>query len=364
MDDSWSASTSVMDIGFVTAHGSILGVRPVMSNASVGHGSAHWDIVFVAHCDRLTGFLGLGQYVIGRVPSVSTEVFWACSVIVKIDDECILHSLRFLKGFEECSHCLIHVINHCCIDCHVTDAPGLVVYGVPWLDPVFPRGQGPALLVDDSHLEHAGISFPAQFLPSALVGLEVFADGFLRGMDGPMGGGEGNVLKERFVGFRKFPDLPTGLDPDAIRVIVILLVDLGKLGIAGQGIRIIKGTGPRHGPVEIIETALDGSVLLGVSSKVPFSYHSGLVTGWLEKFRNGYLTGAQTIAVDPAHQGGPCGPTPGCVVELGEPQAVLGELVQVGGIDFPSEASEVRESHVVREDDDDVGTIRLFGRQG
>ena len=199
MDDSWSTSSSVMNIGLVTAHGSILGVRPVMSNASVGHGSAHWDIVFVAHCDRLTGFLGLGQYVIGRVPSVSTEVFGACSVIVKIDDECILHSLRFLKGFEECSHCLIHVINHCCIDCHVTDAPRLVVYRIPRLDPVFRQGKGPVLLVDDSHLEHAGISFIAQFLPSTLIGFDVLLYGFLGGMDGPMCGGESDILKKWFI---------------------------------------------------------------------------------------------------------------------------------------------------------------------
>jgi len=96
---------------------------------------------------------------------------------------------------------------------------------------------------------------------------------------------------------------------------------------------------------------------------VPFSNHSGLVACRLEKFGDGHLPGAQTIAVNSAHQGGPGWPATGGVIELGKAQAVLGQFVQVGRVDFPAEASEVGKAHVVGENDDDVGTFHLFSRE-
>ncbi len=52
------------------------------------------------------------------------------------------------------------------------------------------------------------------------------------------------------------------------------------------------------------------------------------------------------------------------IVELCEAEAVLGQRVEVGGRDLASIGADVREAHVVDEDDDHIGALRLLGRGG
>ncbi len=362
MHDGGRAGSAVVDVRLVAAHGSVLGVCPVVAYASVGHGAAHGDVELVAHGDGLAGFLGLGEDVVGGVPAVATEVFGAGPVVVKVDDEGIVELLGFLEGSDDRADGLVHVVDHGGVDRHVADAPWFVIYGVPWFDAALQRWKGPAFLVDNAHFEHAGVALVAQFLPAAFIRFDIFLDGFLGGVDGPVGGGERDVLKERFVGLGECLDLAGSLHAYPVGIVVVFLVDLRELGVAGQGVRVEEGTGPGHGAVEIVEAALNGAVLGGVSAEVPLAHHAGLVACRLEELGYGDLAVAEAIAVNPAEEGGPGGPAAGGVVELGEAETVFGQLVEVRGVDFAAEATEVGESHVVGQDDDDVGAVVGVGQ--
>ena len=52
----------------------------------------------------------------------------------------------------------------------------------------------------------------------------------------------------------------------------------------------------------------------------------------------------------------------GGVVELGETQSAPGQLVEVGGFDFPAIAADIRVTHVIDHDENDVGPgpVRFF----
>ena len=53
---------------------------------------------------------------------------------------------------------------------------------------------------------------------------------------------------------------------------------------------------------------------------------------------------------------GPCGVALCGVVELGEAQTVLGELVEIGGLDLSSVTSDIRVAHVIHHNEDKVWT--------
>ena len=46
----------------------------------------------------------------------------------------------------------------------------------------------------------------------------------------------------------------------------------------------------------------------------------------------------------------------GGVVELGEAQSVLGQLIEVGGLDLSAVTSDVRVAHVIHHDENEVGS--------
>lgn len=112
MDDGGRAGPSVVDIHLVAAHGGVLGIGPVVPYAAVGHGAAHGDVELVAHGNGLTGFLGLGEYVVCRVPAVAAEVFGTGPVVMEVDDEGVVELLCFFEGLDNIAHSLVHVVDH------------------------------------------------------------------------------------------------------------------------------------------------------------------------------------------------------------------------------------------------------------
>jgi hypothetical protein len=60
------------------------------------------------------------------------------------------------------------------------------------------------------------------------------------------------------------------------------------------------------------------------------------------------------VLVKAGEQGCPRRATTSRVVELGEPETVLGKRIEVRGKDFPSIASDVGIPHVIRQDKHDV----------
>ena len=64
---------------------------------------------------------------------------------------------------------------------------------------------------------------------------------------------------------------------------------------------------------------------------------------------------ADRVSVVTGKELGPGGVTLRGVVELGEAQTVLCELVEVGGLDFPAIAADVGVPHVIDHNQDKVG---------
>ena len=364
MDDGGGASPAIVDIRLVAAHWCVLGIGPIVPDTAVGHRPAHGDVELVANGDGLTGFLGLGEYVVCRVPAVAAEVFGTGPVVMEVDDEGVVELLCFFEGLDDIADSLVHVVDHRGVDRHVADTPWLVVYGVPWLDAILERGEGPAFLVNDAHFEHAGVALVAQLLPAALIHLDVFLNGFLGSVDGPVGGGEGDVLKERLVGLGECLDLAGGLNTYPVGIVVVLLVDLDKLGVAGQGIGVEEGTGTGHSSVEIIEPALNGSILGGILAQVPLPHHSRLIADRLEKFGDGDLAVAETVTIDPSHKSSPGRPATSSIVKLGETEAVRSEAIEIGRVDLASKATKIGKAHVVGQDDQNVRSVCSMGKKG
>jgi hypothetical protein len=70
------------------------------------------------------------------------------------------------------------------------------------------------------------------------------------------------------------------------------------------------------------------------------------------------------VGVEAGEQACPRRAATGGVIELREPQAVRGEVVEVRGADFPAIAPEVRVPHVVGQDDEGIGLVRRNSASG
>ncbi len=69
------------------------------------------------------------------------------------------------------------------------------------------------------------------------------------------------------------------------------------------------------------------------------------------------------MGIEAGEECGAGGAAAGRVVELGEADALGGQLANIGGGHFAAVALEVGEAHVVDEDDDDVGAVGLLWRR-
>lgn len=69
------------------------------------------------------------------------------------------------------------------------------------------------------------------------------------------------------------------------------------------------------------------------------------------------------MRVEPSQQARACGAAASGVIELGVTNAVVGEAIELGSLDFAAVTSEVAESHVIAEDDNEVGFGCILGKQ-
>ncbi len=101
---------------------------------------------------------------------------------------------------------------------------------------------------------------------------------------------------------------------------------------------------------------------------VPFSGNEGTVSNGTQDLAEGgtmlHIVVTNRVGVVPGKQLRPGGVTLGGVVELCETQPALGQPVEVGSLDFPAIASDIRVTHVIDHDEDDVGPgpVRLCTR--
>lgn len=69
------------------------------------------------------------------------------------------------------------------------------------------------------------------------------------------------------------------------------------------------------------------------------------------------------MRVEPRQQARACGTAASGVVKLGVTNAVVGKAIELGSLDFAAITSEVAESHVIAEDNNEVGFGSILGKQ-
>ena len=181
--------------------------------------------------------------------------------------------------------------------------------------------------------------------------MEIFLDRRFRSMQGPMSGRESNILKEgRILVFRKAINLSDSFAAYLVCVIEVIPIRFHKFRISSQSHWIPKRTRSRHRPIEMIEPTLDWSVLFGIHSKMPLTRQGSLIPCSLENFCHRHLRSFDTITIDTTQESRSGRPTPGRVVELGEPQAIRCKSIQIRGLDFTTKAPQIREPHIIGED--------------
>ena len=197
-----------------------------------------------------------------------------------------------------------------------------------------------------------------------------------------MGRVVGEVKKERTIilgcGFGYKLDRPIGERVRCVEVVgrVKRLIVEGQSAVA-VGSKIVEGAA--ESAKVAIESPLQRPSIAVVAANVPFSGHQRVVPGWTQHLgerhaltiqealvgsldsqrligRRRHVADSGLVRMKPRQQTRSCGAAAAGVVELGESQSVARELIDVGRLDLASITTQVRESHVVHEDHDNVRT--------
>jgi len=204
-----------------------------------------------------------------------------------------------------------------------------------------------------------------------------------------VGGGVGQVQKERLA--RRFllvlPQEAHRVIADRIRIIkdrgLVIGVVFGgdKPVLPAQGGRVEEIAIPADGAIELLKTALQGPVGVVVVGAVavrdvPFAAHIRAVAGGAQYFRDRHALAIQVAAVtrviavhhhvadarlvriQAGQQRRPRGAAARGVVELGEPEAVGRQRIQVRRLNLPAATAQVGKADVVGQDQQKIGPLR------
>jgi hypothetical protein len=106
---------------------------------------------------------------------------------------------------------------------------------------------------------------------------------------------------------------------------------------------------------------------------MPFAGHVGAVAVITEQFGNvdvvaGFdrlkFVATHLVTVESGGEAGAGGSATGAVVEIRENETVLGEAVQVRGVDFAALEPGIRKPHVIGHDDENVGAVIGYSDRG
>ena len=174
------------------------------------------------------------------------------------------------------------------------------------------------------------------------------------------------------------PDLPRRLVGNGIGDEIVVALGRDAFVVAGQGAWLVEVRGTRDDAVEVVESPLTGPVVFGTLHKpshVPLAGHERGVAAGLQGLGNRDRSGTQIaqVPIQPvrthhvadvrlmrvqAGQEGPAGrAATRRVVELAVAEAPGRQAVQVGGVHFPAVTAQIREPHVIVEDQYDVGLV-------
>ena len=222
----------------------------------------------------------------------------------------------------------------------------------------------------------------AQGVPPLPVLTEVPRDRLFRRVQWPVGRGVGDVLEERFVERGALLDHLYGVVGDRVGQVEARF-RLDNVVVVPEALaEVVAAASGRHAE-DAVEPALAGrghvgpAGVCGVVAYVPLAGHGRPVAAGLKNLGNRHAVAAQEalvlarpryssdhvadaglVRVQPGQKRRPGGTATSEVVHLREPDAALGQPVEVGRGNLGAVAAQVRKSHVVGQDEDDVGPFR------
>lgn len=206
------------------------------------------------------------------------------------------------------------------------------------------------------------------------------------GLKGGVRGRVSHVEEEGFFAFGGVVNVGQGRLGDVFRHVEIL-----RQVLRPEQFSVFSEGAVRHGLVVIRRASQQAAgtveaAVPGVGSadfpQMPFSGKVGTVSRFFQEFREGgdiriqppAVAGASAVVVQQpyihlvglatGHDGGAGGGAAGSRVAPCSQHALCGEGVQMGGGDFRAVAAQVGPSHVVSQDEDDVGLVRRGGNRG
>ena len=311
--------------------------------------------------------------------------FGVSTVVGEKQDESVVQLFPFLEGGHQPAHVPVDLLDHGGVDGHhvVIAHPGLLAQGLPGRDL---RGTGFRLPagIDEAGLHLAGVALAGQLIPSGTVLATVSGNGRLRGHAREVGRDMGEVPEKGFVGgagFVKEADPLPGPEIGSVprrgetRVVPGKFLSVEVQFAARHPAGLVGEVHSSLIEIEAAEETAGGGVdLLGVTH-VPLAGHGGEVAGPTENLRDGVALFGEPSAVarhalvrsHPAYSGlvgveagqerGPRGTAAARVIELGKSGSPGREGIEMRGGDLTPITADVRESHVIHHDEDDVGPV-------
>ncbi len=240
---------------------------------------------------------------------------------------------------------------------------------VGWPDLAFDLGKLP--FHEPKFLLLLPTSLP-DFIPALKVSRPVTLDVLGQGMQREVRSGESEVVKEGFIGMLlgMFLQDINGMIGDGVSHVKLRTDRCGRLSLV---IEIMEFQAEETMVIDVVGTVKASSQRQAVN--MPFTRVIRAVTGrlkhhWQEMcprgtitfFNTGQIVSAHLLSIISGQKRGAGRPATGSVVELGKAQAVLGQTIQVGSIDFPTIAAQIRIPHVIGHNQQDVRWLGLSPR--
>ena len=313
------------------------------------------------------------------------NVFGAGAIVGQEDDQRVLKLSGLFQRGDDPADTLVHAIDLRRIDLHAAQGPFAVLRLRPRRLGGVAIGQLPVRM-DDAVVDQTLQPLLAKRVPAGIEASLVFCDVFVMGMQWPVRRGVGDVLEERRVRVFLFvlPDIGGRLIADRVGIEerrILFGFVFNVVITARQRARVVEAAGSNDGAEEMVEAALQRPGvrrLREVARDVPLAAEVGRVFVLLQHLGDGDAALVQvagiafrSVAVGENADAGlvrmqsgqqRCArrAAAGGVIELRIAQAVGREAVEVRSFDLAAVTADIRKSHVVVEDDQDVGAVGWF----
>ena len=383
---------------FVFAERSVTHLSPAASVSNVGIRPARHHAESTAHWPAVAGLLR-SAVVLQVIPAhwrqrrlVATRdevrsapvAFRATAVVLEIKNQRVLELPLRLQLSNDASDALVHAVQLRGIDLHAAALERLVLRVVPL---VGRRRRGPPV-VEQAQLLQLHSPRRAHWFVAPVVATIVFRDVRILRVQRPVRSGERGVEEERLRPLLTpvLTDELHRLVCDGIGVVKLLgliprvIRDRDDGVVAHERTRIEVTARAVNRPVETIKSALQRPVVCVrerlrrlARRHVPLAHRVVAIPRRPQRFGDGDTTPIQVPAIavgsaiihhvpdarlmrmQPREQRRARGTASRRVVELGEAHAAPGERIQIRRRNLAAVTADVREPHVVRENDDDVG---------